>query len=234
MPTARPAPRLLYQHLSPVNEFADSTRVIEYVADSRKLCWFSGDSFQRHVYSACAPVYAAPVRLAPAPVIEYIEPSPAVSYPSFFPSFSLSNEAITVLVNPQFSITADETSQVQVVVQEVPEIQVVERIKEQIVGPPSVTTVGVRHTSVGGELKDLPLSVTVVNVAGTSVVGELKDLPPSVTTVDVSETSVGGEIKDLPPSVTYVDVRSTSVVGDFEDLPASVTCVFGASGAFRC
>ena len=39
-------------------------------------------------------------------------PSPAVSYSSFFPSFSQPNEAITDLVNPQFSIIADEASQV--------------------------------------------------------------------------------------------------------------------------
>ena len=37
----------------------------------------------------------------------------------------------TCLVNPQFSITADETSQVQVVVQEIPEIPVVEWKQEQ-------------------------------------------------------------------------------------------------------
>ena len=79
--------------------------------------------------------YAAPAHLAPAPVIEYIAPSPAVSYPSFSPSFSQLNEAITGLVNPRFSITADETSQVPVVVQEIPEVQVVERIQEQIVEP---------------------------------------------------------------------------------------------------
>ena len=59
-------------------------------------------------------------------MIEYIAPSPAVSYPSFFPSFGQLYEAITGLVDPQFSITADETSQVPVVVQEIPEVQVVE------------------------------------------------------------------------------------------------------------
>ena len=58
--------------------------------------------------------------VVPAPVIEYIAPSPAVSYPS------------SGLMNPQFSLTADETSQVQAAVQEIPEIQVVERIQEQI------------------------------------------------------------------------------------------------------
>ena len=38
-------------------------------------------------------------------------------------------------MNPQFSITADETSQMPVVVQEIPEVQVVERIHEQIIEP---------------------------------------------------------------------------------------------------
>ena len=65
--------------------------------------------------------------VAPAPVIEYIAPPPQVFYPS------LPNEAVTGLVNPQFSITADETSQVQVVVQEIPQVPIVEWIQEQIV-----------------------------------------------------------------------------------------------------
>ena len=54
-------------------------------------------------YPAPAPVIehvtvdtcAAPARLAPAPVIEYIAPSPAVSYPSFYPSFSQTDEPMT-------------------------------------------------------------------------------------------------------------------------------------------
>ena len=64
----------------------------------------------------------------PAPVIEYIAPSPAVSYPSAFSSV----DGLNGVVNPQFSITADETSQMPV--QEIPELQVLERIQEQIVG----------------------------------------------------------------------------------------------------
>ena len=88
-------------------------------------------------YAAPAPMieYVAPAipeivntYVAPAPEIEYIAPSTAVSYPSF----SQPNEAITGSVNPQFSITADETSHVQVVVQEIPEIPVVEWIQEQL------------------------------------------------------------------------------------------------------
>ena len=38
-------------------------------------------------------------------------------------------------MNLQFSITAHETSQMPVVVQEIPEVQVVERKQEQIVEP---------------------------------------------------------------------------------------------------
>ena len=77
------------------------------------------------VYTTPAPV----IELMPAPVIEYIAPSLAVSYPSFFPSFDQIHEAVTDLENPQFSITADETSQMPV--QEIPELQVLERIQEQ-------------------------------------------------------------------------------------------------------
>ena len=72
------------------------------------------------VYTKPAPV----IELMPAPVIEYIAPSPAVSYPSAVSSVGV--------VNPQFSITADKTSQMPV--QEIPELHVLERIQEQIVG----------------------------------------------------------------------------------------------------
>ena len=71
--------------------------------------------------------------MAPAPVIEYIAPPPAVFYPSFCPSFSQPNEAVTGLVNPHISIIADEAPQMQVVDQEIPEVQVVEWIQEQFV-----------------------------------------------------------------------------------------------------
>ena len=40
-----------------------------------------------------------------------------------------------VCVNPQFPITADETSQMPVVVHEIPEVQIMERKQEQIVDP---------------------------------------------------------------------------------------------------
>merc|ERR1719383_1491837 len=49
-----------------------------------------------------------------APVIEYIAPSVAASYPSFCPSFDQIHEAVTDSENPQFSINADEISQMSV------------------------------------------------------------------------------------------------------------------------
>jgi len=73
---------------------------------------------------------ASMIDLMPAPVIEYIAPSAAVSYPSFFPSFDQIHEAVTDSENPQFSITADETSQMSV-----------ERIQEQSAVSDLVTSV---------------------------------------------------------------------------------------------
>ena len=70
------------------------------------------------VYTKTAPV----IEPMAAPVIEYIAPSPAFS----------SVDRLNGVVNPQFSIAADETS--QMTVQEIPELQVLERIQEQIVG----------------------------------------------------------------------------------------------------
>jgi len=63
-------------------------------------------------------------------VIEYIAPSVAASYPSFFPSFDQIHEAVTDSENPQFSINADETSKMSV-----------ERIQEQSAVSDLVTTV---------------------------------------------------------------------------------------------
>ena len=96
------------------------------------------------VYTTPAPV----IELMPAPVIEYIAPSPAVSYPSF-------------LVNPQFSIHADETSQMPVVVQEIPEVQVVERIQEQSVEP-----------------VEAPLQEQIGDIPVPPIVEEIVDLVP--------------------------------------------------------
>merc|ERR1719414_534366 len=76
------------------------------------------------VYTKTAPVIEPMV----APVVEYIAPSPAVPYPSAFSPL----DKLNGVVNPQFSITADETSQMPV--QEIPELHVVEQIQEQIVG----------------------------------------------------------------------------------------------------
>ena len=96
----------------------EQVSVTEYVAPAPDVTYTAPAPVIEHV---TVDTYAAPAHLAPAPVIEYIAPSPTESYPSFFPSFSQLNEAITWLVNPQFSVTAGETSQ--------------ERIQEQIVEP---------------------------------------------------------------------------------------------------
>ena len=73
------------------------------------------------VYTKPAPV----IDLMPTPVIEYIAPSAAVSYPSFFPSFDQIHEAVTDMSVP--------TVRQQRNVQEIPGTQVVERIQKQIV-----------------------------------------------------------------------------------------------------
>ena len=70
------------------------------------------------VYTKPAPV----IDLMPTPVIEYIAPSAAVSYPSFFPSFDQIHGArVSVPV-----------VQEQMNVQVIPDAHVVERIQEQI------------------------------------------------------------------------------------------------------
>ena len=80
--------------------------------------------------------------VAPAPVTEYIAPSPAVSYPS------------SGLVNQQFSITADETSQVHVAIRGIPEIPVAEWIQEQSTVPelviPQISPISVEASQVVG------------------------------------------------------------------------------------
>ena len=76
-----------------------------------------------HATLAPVDVYTKPdpvIELMPAPVIEYIAPSAAESYPSFVSSFVQIHEAVTDSENPKFSITDDKTSQVSV-----------ERIQEQ-------------------------------------------------------------------------------------------------------
>ena len=116
----------------------ETSSSVEYMACVPAVTIAPPDPMIEHATLAPVEVYTTPapvIELMLAPVIEYIAPSLAISYPSFFPSFSQLDEAITRLMNPQFSITADETSQVPVVVQEIPEVQVVERIQEQSVEP---------------------------------------------------------------------------------------------------
>ena len=91
----------------------------------------------------------------PPPVIEYIAQSPAVSYPSAFSSV----DGLNGVVNPQFSITADETSQMPV--QEIPELQVLERIQEQIVGTISQESVQQRTDE---QIPDIPRAQVVKRI----------------------------------------------------------------------
>ena len=105
------------------------------------------------VYTKPAPV----IELMPAPVIEYIAQSPAVSYPSAFSSV----DGLNGVVNPQFSITADETSQMPV--QEIPELQVLERIQERIVGTISQESVQQRTDE---KIPDIPRAQVVKRIRG--------------------------------------------------------------------
>ena len=66
-----------------------------------------------HPTLAPVDVYKKP-DLMPTPVIEYIAPSAAESYPSIFPSFDQIHEVVTDSEKLQFSITADETSKMSV------------------------------------------------------------------------------------------------------------------------
>ena len=71
--------------------------------------------------------------MAPAPAVSYTTLAPVIEHmpAEFFPSLSLPNKAIASLVNPQISISAEETSLIQVVVQATPEIPVAEWIQVQ-------------------------------------------------------------------------------------------------------
>ena len=140
-------------------------------------------------FAAPAPVieYVAPATpvtvnayVAPAPVIDYIAPSPAVSYPSFLPSFSLPNEVITSLVSPHISITADEISQEQVVGQEIPEVQVMERTQEQIVVP--IEAPPQEHVQLHSALHIVHVPVPQVQ-SSTSI----SSAPPSAALAPVTE-----------------------------------------------
>ena len=62
--------------------------LIEYVAQAPDVTYTEPDPVIEHATLAPIDVYATPapvIELMPAPVIEYIAPSLAVSYPSFFP-----------------------------------------------------------------------------------------------------------------------------------------------------
>ena len=104
-----------------------------------------------HATLAPVDVYTKPaseIDLMPTPVIEYIAPSAAVSYPSFLPSIDQIHEAVTDSEKPQFSITADETSKMSV-----------ERIQEQSAVSDLVTSVESSPV-----VDSVPLLHAVVNV----------------------------------------------------------------------
>ena len=153
----------------------------------------------------------------PAPVIEYIAPSPAVSYPSFFPSVGQLNEAITGLVNPQFPITADETPHVPVVVQEIPEVQVVERIQEPIVEPIEAlpqehmqlhTAIHFVHVSVP-RIQEIPQERLPGRIAEQIVPERIEEqIGDSLVPPIVEET-----IEVLQRSITAVEVSAPKVDG---------------------
>ena len=76
-------------------------------------------------------------------MIEYIAPSAAVSYPSFLPSFDQIHEAVTDSENPQFSITADETSKMSV--ERIQEQSAVSDLVTSVVSSPVVESVPLLH-----------------------------------------------------------------------------------------
>ena len=91
------------------------------------------------VYTKTAPE----IDLMPTPVIEYIAPSAAVSYPSFFPSFDQIHEVVTDSEKPQFSITADETSKMSV--ERIQEQSAVSDLVTSVVSSPVVDSVPLLH-----------------------------------------------------------------------------------------
>ena len=181
----------------------EQVSVTEYVAPAPDVTYTEPDPVIEHATLAPVDVYTTPapvIEFMPAPVIEYFAPPPAVSYPSFFPSFDQINEAFTGLVNLHFSITADETSQMPVVVQEIPEVQVVERIQEQIVEPVEMplqehvhlhTAIQIVHVPVP-QIQEIPLDHFPGLIAEQIVPGRIEEqigdipLPPIVEeTVDL-------------------------------------------------
>ena len=161
--------------------------VIEYVVPAPSV-----------TYTAPAPVIEYVV---PAPVIEYIAPSPAVSYPS------------PGLVNPQLSLTADETSQVQVVAQATPEISVAEWIQEQS----AVTDLVKPQISI--------IADEASQVVGSSSLLEEFDALADVTTLNTSSTSTSSSapVRDVAHATPApeIDVPMHNNVGQ-ELIPTTV------------
>ena len=79
----------------------------------------------------------------PAPVIEYIAPSVAASHPSFCPSIDQIHEAVTDSERPQFSITADEISQMSV--ERIHELGAVSDLVTSVESSPVVDSVPLLH-----------------------------------------------------------------------------------------
>ena len=135
------------QHHSAQRCCSIATQTDDYVTTSATLFNMSdGDDADEpaapvteHVAPAQTVTYATPalvIEHIPSLVIEFIAP-PAAVYPSFSQQLppAYTNVAVIGLLNPLFSITAVEASQAEAVVQEIPEVLVVERIQEQIVEP---------------------------------------------------------------------------------------------------
>merc|ERR1712136_415206 len=127
-----PEPRVIVQGI-PRAQVGE--RIQEQIAETISQ---ESDPVIEHATLAPVDVYTKPapvIELMPAPVTKYIAPYPAVSYPSAFSPV----DKLDGVVNPQISITADETSQMQD--QEIPELHVVEQIQEQIMETISQETV---------------------------------------------------------------------------------------------
>ena len=100
-------------HMADAMTYTAPSPFVEFTAPAPDVTYTEPDPVIEHATLAPVDVYTTPalvIELMPALVIEYITPSPAVSYPSFFPSYEQTNAAITGLVNPQFSIHAGGTS----------------------------------------------------------------------------------------------------------------------------
>ena len=126
------------------------------------------------MYTKPAPV----IDFIPTPVIEYIAPSAAVSYPSFLPSIDQIHEAVTDSENPQFSITADETSKMSV--ERIQEQSAVSDLVTSVVSSPVVESVPLLHAVEYG-MPDLRVpapqvqeQMNVQEIPGTQVVKRIQ------------------------------------------------------------